>query len=242
MRRCFARVRWLRCAAWLCGRQTSVSGVVRGWSSSSPALIAEFLIQSRERKSNGRLAHFFFLCLGWRPSRERASQASPAFAPRLAQWQVQALNRKEQDIEALLEPVVRSQECEIWGIEFVAQGRHSRLRIYIEREEGVTVEDCERVSRQVSDVLDISDIIAGEYTLEVSSPGMDRILFKPEHYARSLGEEVDLRLHLAFDGSKHYIGVLAGFENDEAYLHVGTDEFVFPIENVQRARIVPRFD
>ncbi len=142
----------------------------------------------------------------------------------------------------LLDPVVRSQECEIWGVEFVAQGRHSRLRIYIEREEGITVEDCERVSRQVSDVLDVSEVVTGEYTLEVSSPGMDRILFKPEQFLDNLGEQVDIRLHLAFDGSKHFVGVLAGFENDEAFVHVGEDEFVFPLENIQRARIVPRFD
>ena len=152
------------------------------------------------------------------------------------------MNRKEQELETLLNPVVGSQECEIWGVEFVAQGRHSRLRIYIDKEAGITVEDCERVSRQVSDVLDVSEVVTGEYTLEVSSPGMDRTLFKPAHYVSNVGEQIDVRLHLAFDGSKHFVGVLAGFENDEAYVHVGADEFVFPLENVQRARIVPRFD
>ncbi|MCP5182235.1 MAG: ribosome maturation factor RimP [Pseudomonadales bacterium] len=152
------------------------------------------------------------------------------------------MNRKEQEIETLLEPVIRAQNCRIWGVEYSAQGRYSRLRVYIDRDEGITVDDCERVSRQVSDVLDVADVIASQYTLEVSSPGMDRTLFKPEHYAQSLGEQVDIRLHLAFDGSKHFVGTLAAFENDEAYVHVDDEEYVFPLENVQRARIVPRFD
>ncbi|MBM4204083.1 MAG: ribosome maturation factor RimP [Gammaproteobacteria bacterium] len=152
------------------------------------------------------------------------------------------MNRKEQEIERLLAPAVAGQGCEIWGIEFVSQGRHSRLRIYIDREAGVTVEDCENVSRHVSDVLDIADVITSAYTLEVSSPGMDRVLFKPEQYGRSTGETVDVRLHQAFEGQKHFVGVLAAFEDGEAYLHVDGAEYVFPVENVQRARIVPQFD
>jgi ribosome maturation factor RimP len=155
---------------------------------------------------------------------------------------VRELNRHELDIEALLTPVVASQGCEIWGVEYVSQGRHSRLRIYIDKEDGITVEDCEKVSRQVGDVLDVADTVTGAYTLEVSSPGMDRILFKPEQFSANTGETVDIRLHLAFEGQKHFVGVLAAFENDEAFVHVGEEEYVFPIENVQRARIVPRFD
>lgn len=142
----------------------------------------------------------------------------------------------------MIAPVVTGQGCEIWGIEFVSQGRHSRLRVYIDKENGITVDDCENVSRHVSDVLDIADLIPSAYTLEVSSPGMDRILFRPEHYGRSAGETVDVRLHQAFEGQKHFVGVLAAFEDGEAYVHVGDEEYVFPIENVQRARIVPRFD
>ena len=152
------------------------------------------------------------------------------------------MNRKEAEIETLLAPVVAGQGCEIWGIEFVAQGRHSRLRVYIDKEGGITVEDCENVSRHVSDVLDVADTITGAYTLEVSSPGMDRTLFKPDQFRQSTGETVDIRLHQAFEGQKHFVGVLAAFENDEAFVHVGEEEYVFPVENVQRARIVPRFE
>jgi len=82
----------------------------------------------------------------------------------------------------------------------------------------------------------------GEYTLEVSSPGMDRILFKPAQYLASVGEQVEVRLNYPFEGTKRVVGVLAGLENDEVIVQAGDEEYVLPLENVQRARIVPTFD
>jgi ribosome maturation factor RimP len=152
------------------------------------------------------------------------------------------LNTREQDIEALVSPVIEALGCELWGVEFMSMGRHSKLRIYIERPEGVTIDDCERVSREVSDLLDVEDVMPQSYTLEVSSPGMDRILFRPDHYARNVGETVDVRLHFPFEGSKRVVGVLAGIEDDQVVVQVGEDEYVLPLENIQRARLVPRFD
>jgi len=152
------------------------------------------------------------------------------------------LNTREQDIEKLIAPAIESLGCELWGLEFISMGRHSKLRIFIDREEGVNVGDCERVSREVSDLLDVEDAVPQAYTLEVSSPGMDRILFKPEHYTRHIGETVDVRLHFPYEGSKRVTGVLAGLEDDEVIVQAGEDEFVLPLENIQRARLVPRFD
>ncbi len=152
------------------------------------------------------------------------------------------MNRKEADIEALLAPVVALEGCEIWGVEYTARGRHSKLMIYIDSDEGVSVEHCERVSRRVSDVLDVEEVLNGAYTLEVSSPGMDRILFKPEQYERCTGSEIDVRLNYPVDGSKRIKGVLAGLEDGEAVVRVGEDEYLLPLENVARARVVPRFD
>jgi len=155
-----------------------------------------------------------------------------------------SLNTREQELEALLAPMVEAHEgLELLGIEYAAQGRHSRLRIYIERLEGrVTIEDCELISREVSDVLDVEDLIPQTYTLEVSSPGMDRILFKPAQYLRNIGQVVDVRLHYPFEGSKRVQGVLAGVENDEVLVQVEAEEYVLPLENIQRARLVPQFD
>jgi len=152
------------------------------------------------------------------------------------------LNTREQDIEALISPAIEALGCELWGVEFMSQGRHSKLRIYIERAEGVAVEDCERVSREVSDLLDVEEVVPQAYTLEVSSPGMDRILFRPDHYMRNIGETVDVRLHFPFEGSKRVVGVLAGVEVDQVLVQMGEDEYVLPLENIQRARLVPRFD
>ncbi len=158
------------------------------------------------------------------------------------------MNRREDQIETLLIPVVEALGCELWGIEYQSQGRHSRLRVYIEREEGVSVEDCERVSREVSDLLDVEDLIAASYTLEVSSPGMDRILFKADHYRANVGALVDVRLNFPVDGRKHIVGVLAALEDDEVVVRPGAEdgpedeEYVVPLENIHRARVVPQFD
>jgi len=152
------------------------------------------------------------------------------------------LNTREQDIEELINPAIEALGCELWGIEFMSQGRHSKLRIFIERPEGVGIDDCERVSREVSDLLDVDDVVPQAYTLEVSSPGMDRILFRPDHYSRNVGATVDVRLHFPFEGSKRIVGVLAGIDDDQVIVQVGEDEFVLPLENIQRARLVPQFD
>ncbi len=152
------------------------------------------------------------------------------------------MNRKERDIESLLETAVKSQGCEIWGVELAQAGRHTRLRLYIDKPDGITVDDCASVSRQVSDVLDVSEVMTGQYTLEVSSPGMDRVLFRPEQFEQSIGERVDVRLNFPFDGRKRIVGLLAGYEDDEVVVQVDDEEYVLPIENVQKARIVPSFE
>lgn len=184
------------------------------------------------------------------------------------------MNAREDQIESLLTPAVEALGCELWGLEYLSQGRRSRLRIYIERPEGVTVEDCERVSREVSDLLDVEDVIPAAYTLEVSSPGMDRILFKASHFAANVGAVVDVRLNFPLEGRKHIVGVLVGLEDDEVIVRpleqapaagrqaaaksaveadaggeadgqdgaAAGEEYVLPLENIHRARLVPQFD
>jgi len=158
------------------------------------------------------------------------------------------LNRREDQIENLLAPTVEALGCELWGLELLSQGRRSKLRVYIERPEGVTVDDCERVSREVSDLLDVEDVIPSAYTLEVSSPGMDRILFKDEHYRANLGAMVDVRLNFPFEGRKHIVGELVAMEGEEIVVRPREgeasdgEEYVLALANVQRARLVPVFD
>jgi len=152
------------------------------------------------------------------------------------------MTKKEQQLEALLAPSVMALGLRIWGIEYLSQGKRSLLRVYIDGDDGVTIEDCERVSKQVSDLLDVEDVLTSSYTLEVSSPGMDRLLFKPEQYAESIGETVDVRLNYPFEGRRRFVGALTSLENDEVVVQVEDLEFLIPLSNVQRARIVPRFE
>ena len=152
------------------------------------------------------------------------------------------MNRTEQKVEALLRMTVEGMGCEIWGVEFLSQGRHSKLRLYIDKADGVSIDDCEKVSRLVSDVLDVENMFTKGYTLEVSSPGMDRILFNAEQYESHVGETVDVRLNFPLEGKKRVVGLLAGVENAEAIVQADGEEYVLPLENVQRARIVPQFD
>ena len=145
-------------------------------------------------------------------------------------------------LELLLKPTVEALGCTLWGLEYQAQRRSSLLRLYIEKEEGVSVDDCERVSRQVSSVMDVEDPIAGEYTLEVSSPGMDRPLFTLEQFAAFIGEKVSVRLRIAFDGRRKFSGLLKGIEDDQLVVEVDNEEYLLPHELVDRARLVPNFE
>jgi ribosome maturation factor RimP len=155
------------------------------------------------------------------------------------------LNLRENQIESLLTPLVEGLGCELWGVEFMSQGKRSKLRVFIERPEGVTVEDCERVSRDVSDLLDVEDVMPDVYTLEVSSPGLDRILFKAAHYEANIGAVVDVRLNFPLEGRKRIVGVLTALEEDEVIVRSqeeDDEEYVLPLVNIHRARLVPQFD
>lgn len=145
------------------------------------------------------------------------------------------------DLESLLAPVVVSQGCELWGLEFSAHGRRGLLRLYIEKADGVTLEDCERVSRQVSAVLDVEDPIASAYTLEVSSPGMDRPLYTPAQFARYVGQPVAVRLKAPYQGRRRFQGTLNGLEDGDVVLQVGDTEYLLPLEGIDRANVVPVF-
>ena len=148
---------------------------------------------------------------------------------------------RQSRIRECIEPAVKAVGCELWGIEYLSQGRHATLRIFIEKEAGVQVDDCEKVSKQVSAVLDVEDPIREAYTLEVSSPGVDRLLFESAHYERFLGEQIKVRLRTNFDGRRNFSGVLVAMEDDEVVLRVEDQEFVFPLEEIDKAQIVPNF-
>jgi ribosome maturation factor RimP len=152
------------------------------------------------------------------------------------------VSSKLEQLQALIAPVVEALGYECWGVEFLSQGRHSLLRIYIDHVDGVQIDDCEKVSRQVSGVLDVEDPIPAEYTLEVSSPGMDRPLFTPRQFAAHAGEQVRIRLRSPFEGRRNFQGLLRDVEGEDVVVLVDDHEFLLPIELIDKANIIPRFD
>ena len=147
---------------------------------------------------------------------------------------------REQKIEALLEPTVEALGFELWGLEYLSQGRHTILRLYIDSENGVTVDDCAEVSRHVAGVLDVEDPITGEYTLEVSSPGVDRLLFRLDHYPTYVGEWIELRLRTPFEGRRKFKGTLKGIEGEDVVVQVDDHEFLLPHSAIEKAQVRPR--
>jgi ribosome maturation factor RimP len=152
------------------------------------------------------------------------------------------VNRTEHQLEQLIAPTVEGLGCELWGVEYFPRGKRSMLRVYIDTPDGVSVDDCERVSHQVSSVLDVENPIGAGYTLEVSSPGLDRVLFRPEQYLANLGEEVDVRLKFPVEGRRKITGRLTGMKNTEVLLHIDGKELALPFEQVQKARVVPQIE
>jgi len=142
----------------------------------------------------------------------------------------------------LLEAPVEALGYEVVELEFHPQGGGGLLRVFIDREGGVTVDDCEKVSRQVSAVLDVEDPIPGAYTLEVSSPGLDRPLRKEQDFARFAGERARLELLVPRDGRRRYTGTLRGLEAGEVLVEVDGELHRLPLKDIAKTRLVPDFE
>src|ERR1700682_10267 len=144
----------------------------------------------------------------------------------------------------LLEPPIEALGYELVDVEFARGGRGGVLRIFIDRRAenssiGVTVDDCARVSHAVSQVLEIEDPIKGHYTLEVSSPGFDRILRKRAHFERFVGERIFAELKLPINGRRRFAGVLKSIAGDSIVMDVDGQSHELPLERIQKARLRP---
>lgn len=139
----------------------------------------------------------------------------------------------------LLQPVVERLGYELWELEYAGRGV---LRLYIDTRDPaapITLDDCERVSRQVSQVLDESDPIPGEYTLEVSSPGLDRVLRTPAHFARFAGASVRIEMQAAVNGRKRFTGRLQQVGKEDLTLEMEGGTVTLPIDGIHKARLAP---
>ena len=146
-------------------------------------------------------------------------------------------------IVALINPVIEDMGYELLGVEYVASGKHSILRLYIDSEQGIGVDDCEAVSRQVSAIMDVEDPIAGQYSLEVSSPGIERPLFTLAHYQRFLGHDICLRLFRPIEGRRKFTGSIGSIsevnETIELVTELGPVIIVFNL--IDKAHIVAEY-
>lgn len=144
------------------------------------------------------------------------------------------------DLEPLIDPVVVAAGCELWGVELFRRGHRSLLRIYIDSERGVSLADCERVSRDVTGVLDVEDPIRGPYDLEVSSPGLDRPLFTLAQVRRYAGREIRLRLRVKLQGHRQLLGTVQRVDEDGVVIAVAGADIEVKWDMVDRARLVPQ--
>ncbi|PCI61681.1 MAG: ribosome maturation factor RimP [Gammaproteobacteria bacterium] len=147
----------------------------------------------------------------------------------------------EDKLAELLRPAVEETGKELWGVEFVSAGKHSVLRIFIDHENGINVDDCAEVSRQVGAILDVEDPISSEYNLEVSSPGLDRPLFNKAHYQEIVGETVSVKLSIPLNGRRKFKGKLSAIENDSLIIIVDGEDYEIEINNIDKGNLVPQF-
>ena len=137
----------------------------------------------------------------------------------------------------LARPVVEACGCTLWDVEYVKEAGSWYLRLYIDKVGGVSIDDCEAVSRGVDPLLDEADPIPDAYTLEVSSAGADRPLKKPEHFAAFMGAEVDVKFYKAVNGQKSVTGILAGYDDGAVTLQVGSDETTYDKQEIAFVRL-----
>jgi ribosome maturation factor RimP len=198
------------------------------------------------RLTIGPLAHFLFLAPGHR--RPQAAMARTACRPR-AEVRGQIRVRPEQPMQQvdpklarLVRSVVEPMGYECVGVDHVSgTAGGAVLRVYIDHADGIGLDDCEAVSHQLSGALDVADPIAGQYDLEVSSPGLDRPLFELAHFRRFTGSRVQVRLLDKVDGRRRFAGRILGVDGEDVLLDVDGARVALPFARIELARLVPEF-
>lgn len=143
--------------------------------------------------------------------------------------------------EAILIPITEEHQFELVDVEFVKEGTNQYLRAYIDKPGGITIDDCEVVSRALSDKLDQEDFIAEAYILEVSSPGLGRPLKKEKDYARSIGKEIEMRTYKAINQEKEFVGTLKAYDKDTVTIIMNEEETIFAKSDIALIRLALDF-
>lgn len=139
----------------------------------------------------------------------------------------------------LLEPLIERLGYELTDLELKTGGADGILRIFIDKADGIDIEDCEKVSRQVSAILDVEDPVQGNYALEVSSPGLDRTLTKPAHFKQFMGQDVRVKLRFPLSGRRNYRGSLKSADEEKIEVEVDGESHSLPIATIESARLIP---
>ncbi|MCL1146087.1 ribosome maturation factor RimP [Shewanella sp. 10N.261.52.F9] len=147
----------------------------------------------------------------------------------------------ERKLVEMLKAPVEALGHKLWGLEYIQAGKHSILRLYIDNEKGIFIEDCAEASRQVSAVMDVEDPISTEYTLEVSSPGVDRPLFTAEQYQAYIGETVKVQLTMPVAGSRNLKGTVTGVDGQMLNLSVDGNELTVALDNIRKGNLIAKF-
>ena len=146
---------------------------------------------------------------------------------------------KEKLLSQLIEPIIEDLGFVLWGVEYLPQKNSAILRVFIDHENGINVNDCAECSREISGVLEVEDPINGAYVLEVSSPGMDRVLFNTQQFAQYIGEFVVVKLAQPVLGARNIKGTIESVSDDEIIVANEVMEYGFEMTNVMKARLKP---
>lgn len=144
----------------------------------------------------------------------------------------------QKELEEMLKPLIDDLGYELWGCEYLSQGKHSLLRLYIDKEDGINLEDCERVSKQVSAFLDVEDPIPGNYSLEISSPGIPRPIFNNDQYSLYLGQDIKIKLFKPINGSRKFSGTIIKVSDEILTLKVGEETLDVQFSNIVKANLI----
>ena len=145
----------------------------------------------------------------------------------------------EDKVNNLLKEKINSLGYSLYDVEYVKEGKDYFLRIYIDNDAGITLEDCEKVSNEINDLLDSADIVKEQYFLEVSSPGIERILRKDEHLNANIGNQIEIKLFKPIEKQKQYVGELVGFNSEKVNIKV---ENIISIDRKNIAQIKTVYD
>jgi ribosome maturation factor RimP len=144
-----------------------------------------------------------------------------------------------EELTGLLEPAIERLGYELTDIDVRVGGQHGLLRLYIDKEDGIGLEDCEKVSLAISAMLDVEDPLPGQYSLEVSSPGLDRKLTKVEHFQRFMGETLKVTMRFPMEGRRRFKGTLVSMDDEKIVVDVDGEPHELPMATIETARLVP---